>query len=151
MMLRSTMKNPAITAKAASRIASDSAKIIMGQSDRAADPRDPLRATQSAQQAKNQGGTEHVQEQVDPTVALHGRAVQPVVEGVASQQQGPEHGAAPLARKGVQVGEKIGQILQRANVRIVFDGVEVIEVERIVQGIAIDPNADAGKKQKRFE
>ncbi|MBL4879098.1 MAG: class II poly(R)-hydroxyalkanoic acid synthase, partial [Hyphomonas sp.] len=40
MMLRSTMKNPAITAKAASRIASDSAKIMMGQSDRAADPRD---------------------------------------------------------------------------------------------------------------
>ena len=40
MMLRSTMKNPAITAKAASRMAADGAKILMGRSDRAADPRD---------------------------------------------------------------------------------------------------------------
>lgn len=39
-MLRTTMNNPVTTAKAASRIASDSAKIMMGRSDRAADARD---------------------------------------------------------------------------------------------------------------
>ena len=40
MMLRSTMQNPVTTAKAASRIAADSAKILLGKSDRSADPRD---------------------------------------------------------------------------------------------------------------
>ena len=40
MMLRASMSNPVSTAKAASRMATDSARILMGQSDRQADPRD---------------------------------------------------------------------------------------------------------------
>lgn len=40
MMLRSTMTNPVTTAMAASRITAENAKILMGKSDRAANPKD---------------------------------------------------------------------------------------------------------------
>lgn len=74
--------------------------------------------TQLAEQVEDQQGRQAVDGQVEGQVPARRIAAQGVVKGIGDDDQGPVHGVGGIFGEGAGVGEKGGQGLQAADMRV---------------------------------
>ena len=77
------------------------------------------------------------QNELNRMVPPHTKPACSVVESVRCEQERAVHGDLGILRKKRRVAEKAGDVFQRPNVEVVDNGVEVVVVERILQGIHV--------------
>ena len=78
-----------------------------------------------------------MQNELNRMVPPHTKPACSVVESVRCEQERAVHGDLGILRKKRRGAEKAGDVFQRPNVEVVDNGVEVVVVERILQGIHV--------------
>jgi hypothetical protein len=96
--------------------------------------------SEAQQNAPQQQARGRVQQDIYQVIGVGIEAAPGVVRRDRDEKQGPEHGVILLSGEGLGRGEKLRNIRQAPDVRILLNRMQIVIVEGIPGGIRIDQN-----------